>query len=244
MISDLERYLFDLQGFLILNHVLSSEEIAAINAVLDHPINHTFTHQDTFLRLDGLLRLGEPFLSLMDHPSIAPYLSELLGENYRLDHDYAHILRQGCGPIEGFLIHGGGTPYDPGQYYHFRNDRFYNGLTAVAFNLTDVHAEEGGFGCIPGSHKSNLPLPPELAYLDLPHPCLQAIPVSAGSVTIFTEALTHGPLPWIGKGDRRTLFYKYSPFPSAWYRNYYNPDDFPTLTPQQRRLLNKPGVAP
>jgi hypothetical protein len=47
----------------------------------------------------------------------------------------------------------------------------YNGLTAVAYNLTDVNPGEGGFGCIPGSHKSK-----------------------AGTAIIFTEALTHGTL--------------------------------------------------
>lgn len=38
--------------------------------------------------------------------------------------------------------------------------------------------------------------------------------------------------------------YKYSPYPSAWLRNYYNPDDYPDLTEAQRNILRNPGVYP
>ena len=35
---------------------------------------------------------------------------------------------------------------------------------------------------------------------------------SAGDVIIFTEALTHGAVPWtVEASSRRTLFYKFSP---------------------------------
>eukprot|EP01051_Picozoa_sp_SAG22_P019029 SAG22_NODE_3385_length_1742_cov_1.671942_2_plen_130_part_00 len=33
----------------------------------------------------------------------------------------------------------------------------------------------------------------------------------AGSLTIFLEATQHGTLPWFGSGERRALFYRYSP---------------------------------
>ncbi len=36
-----------------------------------------------------------------------------------------------------------------------------NGFTVVADNLRDVNEGDGGFGCVPGSHKSNFPLPDE-----------------------------------------------------------------------------------
>jgi ectoine hydroxylase-related dioxygenase (phytanoyl-CoA dioxygenase family) len=120
----------------------------------------------------------------------------------------------------------------------------YNGLCAVAYNLTDVHPGEGGFGCVPGSHKSNLPFPEEWMNLENPPPCVQEITGKAGTAIIFTEALTHGTLPWKGQHQRRTLFYKYSPYPSAWLRNYYNPDDYPELTEAQRLILRTPGVYP
>ena len=42
------------------------------------------------------------------------------------------------------------------------------------------------------------------------------VPLAAGDLVVFTEALTHGTLPWQGRGDRRTLLYKYSPGSSTW----------------------------
>lgn len=239
--NEFERYLFDLQGFLVIENALDSEQIQALQALLDQQITHHDAADKPFLRFDSLLPWGQPFWDLIDHRAIAPYLTQLLGEKYRLDHDYVHIIRQGLGPI-GSELHGGGTPYDPCQYYLFKNGKMYNGLTAVAYELNDVHPGEGGFGCIPGSHKSNLPLPAQWRNLEFPSNCVQPITVRAGSAIIFTEALTHGTLPWRGAGERRTLFYKYSPHPSAWAKCSYNADDYPHLTASQRQILSKPGV--
>ncbi len=241
--TELERYLFDLQGFLVVEDALTTEAIAAINELLDKQIALRDEPGKPFFRFDSLLAWGKPFRSVIDNPRITPYLVALLGAQFRLDHDYVHVIRQGKGPI-GSSLHGGGTPYDPCQYYIYKNGQMYNGLTAVAYNLTDVNPGEGGFGCIPGSHKSNLPFPDEWRDLEHPHPCVNAIAGKAGTAIIFTEALTHGTLPWKGQHERRTLFYKYSPHPSAWARYYYNPDDYPDLTESQRRILRTPGVYP
>ncbi|MBD0300676.1 MAG: mitomycin antibiotics/polyketide fumonisin biosynthesis protein, partial [Tolypothrix sp. T3-bin4] len=70
------------------------------------------------------------------------------------------------------------------------------------------------------------------------------VTVKAGSAVIFTEALTHGTLPWKGKNERRTLFYKYCPHPSAWAKYLYNCDDYPDLTASQQQILSPPGVYP
>jgi len=63
---------------------------------------------------------------------------------------------------------------------------------------------------------------------------------------IFTEALTHGALPWRGAGERRTLFFKYSPHPLSWSRRYYNANEWSALygdlTERQRALLEPPSA--
>ncbi|GAB1544723.1 hypothetical protein NUACC21_73990 [Scytonema sp. NUACC21] len=241
--TELERYLFDLQGFLVLENALAPAEIAAINALLDQQIARVDEPGKLWVRFDSLLSWGVLFQNLIDNPRITPYLYALLGVNFRLDHDYVHVIRQGTGPI-GSLLHGGGTPYDPCQYYLYKEGKIHNGLVAVAYSLTDVPKGAGGFGCIPGSHKSNLPLPKEWEDLENPLPCVQEISGKAGTAIIFTEALTHGTLPWKGEHERRTLFYKYSPYASAWARYYYNPDDYPGLTEAQRRILKTPGFYP
>lgn len=242
IMTEFERYLFDLQGFLIIENALSNDQITALNTLLDKQIGFKDKKNTTKLRADSLLSWGKPFRDLIDNPRITPYLFLLLG-NFRLDHDYLHIIREGIGPI-GCHLHGGGTPYDPCQYYLYKDDGMYNGLTSVVYELNDVHPGDGGFACVPGSHKSNVPFPKEWLNLESPCECVQSVTVKAGTAIIFTEALTHGTLPWRGTSERRTLFYKYSPNVSAWARYYYNPEDYPDLTPSQRQILKTPGVYP
>jgi hypothetical protein len=242
-VNELERYLFDLQGFLVVEDALTTAQLAALNELIDRHIADVDEPGKPYFRFDGLLPWGTPFRTPIDNPRITPYLIALQGSRFRLDHDYVHIIRQGTGPI-GATLHGGGTPYDPCQYYLYKNGQMHNGLVAVAYNLTDVNPGEGGFGCIPGSHKSNLPFPEEWRNLEYAPSCVQAIAGKAGTAIVFTEALTHGTLPWKGRHERRTLFYKYSPHPSAWSRYYYNLDDYPELTENQRRILKTPGVYP
>ena len=46
--------------------------------------------------------------------------------------------------------------FDPSQYHHFSHGRMSCGLCVAAWQLTDVQPGDGGFACIPGSHKSNI----------------------------------------------------------------------------------------
>src|SRR5205814_7276584 len=133
------------------------------------------------------------------------YLRELIGDKMRLDHEYAIFMKQGGTENR---MHGGGTPYDPAQYYHYRNERFYNGLTVVTFALSDADADDGGFCCVPGSHKSNVTLPPSFRSTEKRGLWLVQPPLKAGDALIFTEALTHGTLPWMASHERRALLYK------------------------------------
>ncbi|MCV5655843.1 phytanoyl-CoA dioxygenase family protein, partial [Escherichia coli] len=89
-----------------------------------------------------------------------------------------------------------------------KDGRIRSALTVVAYALRDVRPGEGGFGCIPGSHKSNYRTPPECMDLAQPHPCMTTVRAPAGSAILFTEALAHGTAPWRGAGERRTVFYK------------------------------------
>lgn len=242
--NEIERYLFDLQGFLVVENALSLQQVADLNDVLDQQVAMHHEQQQPWTRFNHLLNFGKPFCDLIDNPRLTPYLTELLGENFRLDHDYVHIIRQaGTGPI-GSELHGGGTPYDPCQYYHFRSGQMYNGLTAVAYHLSAVKPGEGGFGCIPGSHKSNLPFPEAFRNLETPAACVQEVVGAAGTAIVFTEALSHGTLLWQGTHERRTLFYKYSPYSSAWWRSNYPIADDSDLSESQRRRLRAPGFYP
>ena len=118
----------------------------------------------------------------------------------------------------------------------------YNGLVVVAYNLADVNPGDGGFACVPGSHKANHPYPKEWVNLEAPHPVVHAVPGPKGAAVLFTEALTHGPLPWKGKHERRTIFMKYCPAWLAWGAQYPNAKDYEGLSEKQKALLAAPNA--
>ncbi len=242
--TDQEKYLFDLQGFLVVPNALSADAVAALNAVLDEKLTAREQEEGdnkTTYRFGRLLTWGDAYRDLIDNERITPYLSALLGEQFRLDHDYCDVIRQGLGPI-GATLHGGATPFDPTAYYVCQNGTLRNGLTVVAYNLHDVHPGDGGFACVPGSHKSKFPIPAEWRNLETPQPFVVPVTGPAGTAIIFTEALTHGTLPWRGNRERRTVFYKYSPNPLAWAVPPYEPEQYEGLTDAQWRILEGPNA--
>ncbi len=236
-----EKYLFDLQGFLTVPNALDGAQLAELNRLFDEHVAQEMSAESNTQRWGGLLAWGAPCRDLLDNPRITPYLAELLGEQFRLDHDYADLIRSGKGPI-GTRLHGGGTPFDPGQFYRYDNGRLHNGLTVVAYNLRDVHPGDGGFGCVPGSHKANFPFPDEWKELEQMQPFMRAVTGPAGTAIIFSEALTHGTLPWRGADERRTLFFKYSPHPLSWSARYYDADHYEGLSERQVAILEAPNA--
>ena len=237
--TDQERYLFDLQGYLVVPNALTTGQIASLNATLDEQIACEVAPDASTHRFLTPLSWGQPFVDLLDNPTVEPHLTEILGDGFRVDHVYLDVIRSGLSPI-GATLHGGGTPFDRVNFYDFRNGRMYSGLFVVAYNLADVGAEDGGFACVPGSHKSNYPFPPEWRDLTDRQPFVERITGPAGTAVLFTEALTHGPLPWSGTHERRTLFYKYHHRGGAWSHNYPLADGL-TVTERQRRILQPPS---
>jgi ectoine hydroxylase-related dioxygenase (phytanoyl-CoA dioxygenase family) len=242
MMDDKEFYLFDLQGYLTVEDALTAEQVAALNEQIDAYLARE-VEADTNTKRFSPKQFGAAYFPLIDNPRIDPYMRTICGDGYRLDHDYIDIIRSGLGPI-GAMLHGGGAPYDPSQYYVYHDGRMYNGLTVVAYNLKDVNPGDGGFGCVPGSHKANRPYPEEWKNLEEAHPWKRAVPGKAGTAIIFTEALTHGTMPWRGADERRTLFLKYCPGHMAWSRKHYTGEEREDLTDAQRRIMRVPGVYP
>ena len=236
-----EKYLFDLQGYITVPNALNGEQLRELNAIFDARIAQEVKPEATKHRFGELLAWGKPYLGLIENPRIKPYMDEIIAGNCRLDHDYADLIRSGKSPI-GCTLHGGAVPFDANMFFNFTGGRMNNGLTVVAYNLKDVNPGDGGFGCVPGSHKSNYAFPSEWLNLEERHPCVKAVTGPAGTAIIFTEALTHGTLPWTGKNERRTLFYKYSPVCSSWSARYYDAEKYPGLDARQRELLEAPNA--
>src|SRR4029077_7453515 len=126
----------------------------------------------------------------------------------------------------------------------WRDGRMVNGLVVVSYALGDVGPGDGGFAAVPGSHKSNLPIPQQFKYFEKSGSWLQQVPQKAGSAILFTEALTHGTWPWTAETERRSLLYKYTPGYMQWD---HDPPitDVPDArwTAEQLRLLERPYIA-
>jgi ectoine hydroxylase-related dioxygenase (phytanoyl-CoA dioxygenase family) len=228
-----ERYRFDVQGFLVREGVLTAAEVSALHAAIDslgvpRP-GDTIQSQ----RFSDHLAASPAFRRLIDHPAVIDVVRELCGPAVRLYHAYGIAMAPGT---SGLGSHGGGTPFDPAQYYVVRGEAIHTGLVAVQWALVDHPAGGGGFRCVPGSHKASFPPPPDLDALALD------VPLRAGDVVVFTEALTHGTLPWRARYERRTLVYKYSPGNSAYSQVEWPQDLLVACTDRQRLMLQPPSV--
>ena len=125
--TDLEKYLFDLNGFLVVRGVFSDAEVRNANAAIDK-------RSSKIVERKGDLRLGgnkgaplagdgvtgredlggmlgwpegdrEVFRSVLTHPKLVPYYHALVGNGYRMDH-LPLLIQQNPG-ADGFVFHGG-----------------------------------------------------------------------------------------------------------------------------------------
>lgn len=223
--SDTERYLFDLRGYVVRHGVVDPPFVTVLRQAADALVVRPPGADLASQRFDGLLDTIGPFDELLDHPDALALLREVCGPTVRLDHAYGITMAPGTA---GLGLHGGGTPHDPAQSYQWHDGRMWNGLVGVMWGLAPSGPGDGGFCCIPGSHKANLPLPDDLATdIERAEGPVVEVPLPPGSMLLFSEALTHGTLPWRGREPRCTVVFKYAPGHLAWNPGPgYRPDIF------------------
>jgi ectoine hydroxylase-related dioxygenase (phytanoyl-CoA dioxygenase family) len=129
----------------------------------------------------------------------------------------------------------------PGEYYAFRANQIYEGFIVAAWALSDSGPEQGGFCCVPGSHKSNFRLPQRISDEHDRSPAVVIPEMPAGSVILFTESLTHGTATWHAEHVRRALLYKYCVSHIAWTSKRVEAPTRVELTARQKILLREPG---
>ena len=254
--SEEQRYLFDTFGYLVLHDVLSEAQVAELRETLRAPTEQF----DPVAQDDGPLHWSKVWRDLLDLPALSPILEDIIGNHaareaaerggreplptFRLDHVNVHThVKPG---FPGSFLHGGWKGTGGSQFSAYHDGRFYNGLVAVSFELYDTHPNDGGFGCIPGSHKSNVRLPPGWQDLREGVPaCVTRVPAVPGDAVVFTEALTHGTLPWTADARRETVFYKFSPNGSTWSADFFDPEDFrryPDIDDRKLAILEPPNA--
>lgn len=204
--TETEIYEFDLNGYIIYRNILNQVQVDQMNKILDGDLTEE-THEFDFLKLDPM------FLDLMAHPRTLGIIRTMIGDWLRLDHAYG--LQMNTLTVEhGHTrpnLHGGPRTDQGEHHYQWFDGQMYNGLIVVMYALKDIHPGDGGFICVPGSHKANMNFKPSVDSHLVANPSFMA-----GDMLIFTEALVHGTTTWTSKCQRRALLYKYSPGHSAW----------------------------
>jgi ectoine hydroxylase-related dioxygenase (phytanoyl-CoA dioxygenase family) len=255
--DETQRYWFDSQGYFVVPGVLDEAQLAHLKATMGPPTEQ----HDPGAKEENPLHWSESWRQLLDLPVLRPILESLVGNHelrrfrenrsgadflptYRLDHINVH--QHVAKGFAGMDFHGGWTGAGGSQYFRYHDGEFYNGLIVVAFELFDTGANGGGFCCIPGSHKSNLPLPRDwVAKGGDAGGLVKGISARQGDAIIFTETLVHGTLPWTVDAPRQTAFYKFSPHGTSWTADYFDPEDFvqyEDMTDRQLALLEPPNA--
>jgi len=222
---------------------LAPEQVAEMNRFADGIYDEEYDERRARPRLRPSL-WGAAFQALIDHPVSLPYLEEFLGPKFRVDHDYNIFMVRGSAHGR---IHGGpayATGREDDHWYRCHNGVIRTGLTVFTYCLTPQGPRDGGFICVPGSHKSSLimDIPEDVRTQERQADYVVQPVADAGDLIIFTEALVHGTRAWKGKHERRALLFKYSPGHSSWSQNYYRPEDYPEATEQQLRIMAPPSV--
>ncbi len=254
--TEAEKYLFDVHGYIVIEGALSPEQVAEANAAIDHHaesiqirpndlanLSTTLVGKTGRGDLSGMLTWGKPhcdvYRDMIAHPRLTPYLEELLGPGFRLEGLGIITMDEGA---EGFWFHEGGEPYDRSRGFLYRNGRMFCGMTNMAVQLTDINPGDGGFVCLPGSHKANFPCPDDIRLYQAHQDRMVQLSAKAGDVILFVECLMHGARPWVAKHQRRSVIIRYNSGVTgeSLMGTYTPPTFFEELTKAQQAVISAP----
>lgn len=252
--TDIQEYLFDLQGFIVVPAALSAAEVAACNASIDAiprslARNEWFGHiqredhpQHRGISYQQIYEAGAPFEALIDHPSYINHVLRFVGGEETFDYHHGPLfidedfvtLR---GPGEAIPLHGGGHNRCKRTGYGYHNGRFQCGQVNVLIALTDIGPGDGATMVIPGSHKANIIHPAFLRErgdrwgegggggVENTEAAAE-VHLAAGDALVFVDACCHGSARRTNPGERRISVYRYG---SPWNRTRWGYEPSPAL---------------
>ena len=257
--NDTEKFLFDLQGYIVVPGFLSPDEVSALNDAFDANWDQRRDddNRDPSGNMAGSDRRGmftgmltweqphcRPFRDLLAHPKLLLYLDTLHGRGWKLDHE-PFMLTGGKG-IEGLRIHGTtNVLYNGSRFYAYTNGQMRVGLLVVQYALHDQNPGDGGLCVIAGSHKANFDCPREITTWEEHQEVVYQVPMKAGDMVIFSENTLHGSLPWQADHERRALLYRYTPKYLHYDGGTYEvtqPEWVAELTEAQQAVLEPPYI--
>jgi len=260
MPTDLEIYLFDLRGYVILPAALSWEEVADLNSCLDaipelepgewYGYVHAHSYGESVgLNLQQIYEAGEPFEKLIDHPAWIEKIKYFVGGEGTFDYHHGPLfidenLANFRKPGEAIGLHSGGNCGIKRNQFQVFNGRFMCGQVNILLALTDIGPGDGGTMVVPGSHKSNFEHPHLSTYRmgknssgDGMEGAIE-VEMKAGDALLFVDAMCHGSAKRANPGTRRIVVYRYGP---SWgnFRYGYEPSPelLARLNPEARQIV-------
>ena len=245
-ISEIDKYLFDLNGYIVVKNALKKSEINACNKIIDKLKNikngewDGYVHGHNYggkegLNLQQIYEAGKPFEKLIDHPSWIHHMLEFVGGEGTFDQHHGPLFidenfANVRGPGEAIGIHSGNPEGLKRNHYRYQDDKFHCSQVNILLALTDIGKGDGGTVVIPSSHKSNIQHPEYKKNFMKKNKVTSAetmtaskeIYLKAGDGLIFVDSLCHGSAKRINKGERRIVVYRYGP---SWgfFRYPYRP---------------------
>ena len=229
--TEREKFLFDLQGFLHIKEFLTPDEVKALNDAVDANVvpmeEYEWKGPSTYgggmggeyriRSVSGMLTWDQPwcqpFRDLLAHPKLIPYMNSLFGRGWRCEGEPGLIMaRKGCG---GHGLHGfTSRQHDGSQHYTYANGQFRTGMSVIQYQLHDIEEGMGGVTVVPGSHKANFKCPEDIMLYEADTEVARNIGCKAGDLVIGDARLLHSA--HANKSDqRRTVI-------TLWYFPYFD----------------------
>ena len=231
LLTEEEKWLFDLNGFLIKKNAVNKEKINDIVSLsLDWLENPEKVSKPVTVRKlnDNGGQIVWPqygnklYEELVQTPGVMRIVLGLMFNRPRLFH-YDLILsrkkpREERKPVTMHKDHSG-FEFPPGMKnphndYQVSDGNLYCSFLNVAFSLQD-DPKGTGFGCVPGSHKSNIKCPTSIT-AESSDSNLRSFDMEAGDAIIFSSGLMHTSIPWNQYHPRMTVFARFQ------FRKYFN----------------------
>ncbi len=204
--TDEQKFLFDMKGWLLLPAVLKENELPVLR---EHV--RLLRENPQSLPAHERFSLAGPANYLLDHPAIVGILNTILNTSdvgpaygFRCDGSYPQYRPTGS---PGLKPHGGGPSVSPIFGYRCKNQNIYSGLTRVVWELNEVERGKGGTLLMSGSHKANFNVPQE--HLVQESWLYETYSCPPGSVLFFTENLCHAGDTWRMPHHRAAVFNSY-----------------------------------
>ena len=249
--QELQQYLFDLQGYLVIHNVLGAAEVAELNRLIDAQ------------------RLPSP----RERSALAPppaCTDRIMASSTGGSRSVAcWIMRRSCqffafgsGTAFGWTVSTGsactrGRPWGPCTRTTGLRRATPSRSQESAFTLLPTASTRGSrsrpgvlpmpdrhtadSGAFPGVTRATSSCRARSTRPRKRPPAWSFRTIPAGSVVLFSEAVMHGTAPWRADHERRTLLYKYCVSQMAWSRARVLPPPDVPLTPRQQALLTEPA---